>query len=251
MLWLDDYERRARLSPALLALLPINFALAVLGLSKAPVVVSVLTALSLAGGPIVLAELVRHQGRKVQETLWTSWGGPPTVQKLRLRQEEQNSLQRETWRQAVSSVAGIELYSARRERANKAKADEVIEVAVGQIRSLTRGEARFPLVRAENRSYGFHRNLYGIRWVGRTTALLVVLGVLAYMLWLANVDHQPVLTIVNALALFTTAGCLVIWSVLPSSERTKSAAERYAYELLQAAVVLDSERSVVAPGESQ
>lgn len=57
----------------------------------------VLTALSLAGGPIVLAELVRHQGQKVQETLWASWGGSPTIQKLRLRQAGQNSLQRETW----------------------------------------------------------------------------------------------------------------------------------------------------------
>lgn len=251
MLWLDDYERRARLAPGLLALLPINVALAVLGLSKAPVVVSVLTALSLAGGPIVLAELVRQQGRKVQEALWASWGGSPTNQKLRLREEGQNSLQRETWRKAVSSVSGIELASARSERANEARADEAIEVAVGQIRSLTRDEAKFPLVRAENRSYGFHRNLYGIRWTGRITASVVVLGVLGYMLWLANVEHQPALTLVNALALLTAVACLVIWWVLPSATRMKSAAERYAYELLQAAVVLAAEAAAPAPEGSQ
>jgi hypothetical protein len=247
VLWLDDYERRARLAPGLLALLPISVALAVLGLSKAPVVVSVLTTLSLAGGPVVLAELVRHQGRKVQETLWASWGGSPTIQKLRLRQEGQNTLQRETWRKAVSSVTGIPLLSLRSENGNAARADEVIEVAVGQIRSLTRDETRFPLVRAENRSYGFHRNLYGIRRAGRATALLVVLGVLAYMLWLANVGHQPALTLVNVLTLLATVVCFVIWCVLPSSERMKSAAERYAYELLQAAVVLDAERAETSP----
>ncbi|MEU1440906.1 hypothetical protein [Streptomyces mirabilis] len=243
MLWLDDYERRARLAPGLLALLPISVALAVLGLSKAPVVVSIITALSLAGGPIVLAELVRHQGRKVQESLWASWGGSPTVQKLRLRQEGKNSLQRETWRKAVSSVTGIELSSARSERANPAKADEAIEVAIGQIRNLTRDEAKFPLVRAENRSYGFHRNLYGIRWTGRSSAFLVVLGVLAYMLWLANFDHQPALTLVNVLALLSTVVCLAIWWILPSAVRMESAAERYAYELLQAAVVLAAEKA--------
>ncbi|MEU9388919.1 hypothetical protein AB0D86_02825 [Streptomyces sp. NPDC048324] len=251
MLWLDDYERRARLAPGLLALLPISVALAVLGLSKAPVVVSVLTALSLAGGPVVLAELVRHQGRKVQEALWASWGGSPTFQKLRLLQEGQNSLQRETWRKAVSSVTGIELASARSERANPIKADEAIEVAVGQIRNLTRDETKFPLVRAENRGYGFHRNLYGIRWTGRTTAFLVVLGVIAYMLWLANVEHQHALTVVNVLALLATVACLVIWCVLPSKVRMKNAAERYAYELLQGAVVLAAEKTAAAGADQQ
>ncbi|CAL9623806.1 hypothetical protein [Streptomyces sp. enrichment culture] len=251
MLWLDDYERRARLAPGLLALLPVSLALAVLGLSKAPVVVSVLTALSLAGGPIVLVELVRQQGRKAQESLWASWGGSPTVQKLRLRQEGQNSLQRETWRKAVASVTGIELSSARSERANPGKADEAIEVAIGQIRSLTRDEAKFPLVRAENRSYGFHRNLYGIRWTGRSAALLVVLGVLAYMLWLANVGHQPALTLANSLALLATVVCLAIWWVLPSPVRMKNAAERYAYELLQAAVVLAAEKAESRSGSQE
>jgi hypothetical protein len=248
---LDAYERRARLAPGLLALLPISVVLAVLGLSKAPVVVSVLTALMVAGGPIVLAELVRHQGRKVQESLWVSWGGSPTIQKLRLLQKGQNSLQRETWRKAVSTVTGIELPSARSERANKARADEVIEVAVGQIRSLTRDEPKFLLVRAENRGYGFHRNLYGIRWTGRITAILVVLVVLGYMLWLANVEHQHALTFVNALALLAAVVCFVIWCILPSVKRMESAAERYAYELLQAAVVLAADRAATTPEEGQ
>ncbi|MEV8562971.1 hypothetical protein AB0478_42490 [Streptomyces sp. NPDC051917] len=182
MLWLDDYERRARLAPGLLALLSINVALAVLGLSKAPVVVSVVTALSLAGGPVALAEVVRHQGRKAQETLWASWGGSPTIQKLRLREEGQNTLQREIWRKAVSSVTGVALPSLRSENRNPVIADEAIEVAVGQLRNLTRDAEKFPLIRAENRSYGFQRNIYGIRWVARAIAFGVGLGVLAYML---------------------------------------------------------------------
>jgi len=243
VLWLNDYERRARLAPGLLALLPVSVALAVLGLSKAPVVVSVLTALSLAGGPVALAEVVRHQGRKIQETLWASWGGSPTTQKLRLRQQGQNSLQRETWRTAVSSVTGTALPSLRSENRNTAKADEVIDVAVGQLRNLTRNAEKFPLVRAENHSYGFQRNVFGIRWIARGITLGVGLGVLAYMLWVARVDHQSALTPMNVLALVATLGCLVLWWLLPSSVRLKDAAECYAYELLQAAVVLAAEKA--------
>ncbi|MEU7212691.1 hypothetical protein AB0B06_30240 [Streptomyces sp. NPDC044989] len=238
MLWLDDYERRARLAPGLLALLSINVALAVLGLSKAPVVVSVITALSLAGGPVALAEVVRHQGRKTQEALWASWGGSPTIQKLRLREERQNTLQREIWRKT-----GVALPSLRSENGNPVRADEVLEVAVGQLRNLTRDAEKFPLIRAENRSYGFQRNIYGIRWVARAIACGVSLGVLAYMLWLANIDHQSALTLTNILALAASGGCLMMGWLLPSPERLKSAAERYAYELLQAAVVLDAEKN--------
>ncbi|MFF8855642.1 hypothetical protein [Streptomyces althioticus] len=251
MLWLDDYERRARLAPGLLALLSINVALAVLGLSKAPVVVSVVTALSLAGGPVALAEVVRHQGRKAQETLWASWGGSPTIQKLRLREEGQNTLQREIWRKAVSSVTGVALPSLRSENGNPVRADEALEVAVGQLRNLTRDAEKFPLIRAENRSYGFQRNIYGIRWVARAIAFGVGLGVLAYMLWLARIDHQPALTLVNILALAASGGCLMMWWLLPSPERLKSAAERYAYELLQAAVVLDAEKNATPEAGQQ
>ncbi|MDQ0776317.1 hypothetical protein QF026_004783 [Streptomyces aurantiacus] len=142
-------------------------------------------------------------------------------------------------------MTSVELPSVRSERANPARADEVIEVAVGQIRSLTRDADKFPLVRAENRGYGFHRNLYGIRWHGRITASAVTLGVLAYMLWLANVAHQAALTPMNVLALLAAGFCFLMWCLLPSAARMESAAERYAYELLQAAVVLHGERTVV------
>jgi hypothetical protein len=144
---------------------------------------------------------------------------------------------------ALEHTTGLVLAQLDVERANPAKADEAIEVAIGQIRNLTRDEAKFPFVRAENRSYGFHRNLYGIRWTGRSSAFLVALGVLAYMLWLANFDHQPALTLVNVLSLLSTVVCLAIWWILPSAVRIESAAERYAYELLQAAVVLAAEKA--------
>ncbi|UJV42749.1 hypothetical protein CVT30_25525 [Streptomyces sp. AMCC400023] len=79
----------------------------------------------------------------------------------------------------------------------------------------------------------------------------MVLGVLAYMLWLANVDHQPALTLANSLALLATVACLAIWWVLPSPVRMKNAAERYAYELLQAAVVLAAEKAESRSGSQE
>jgi hypothetical protein len=147
-------------------------------------------------------------------------------------------------------VTGVALPSLRSENGNPVRADEAFEVAVGQLRNLTRNAEKFPLIHAENRSYGCQRNVYGIRWVARAIAFGVGLGVLAYMLWLARIDHQPALTPVNILALVATGGCFVMWWLLPSPGRLQSAAERYAYELLQAAVVLDAEQNA-APEAAQ
>lgn len=53
MLWLDAYERRARLAPGLLALLPVSVAVTVLGLREAPVVTSIIALFAAAGGPVL------------------------------------------------------------------------------------------------------------------------------------------------------------------------------------------------------
>ncbi|MFD0772897.1 hypothetical protein ACFQZ2_03065 [Streptomonospora algeriensis] len=243
MLWLDVYERRARLVPGLLALLPLVTVGIVLGLRQGPAVTFFSSVLSLAGGPLILAELVRHQGRKTQESLWKSWGGAPTTKKLRTRESSGNSVQQNEWREAVSSITGIELLSARAERRNPTKADETIEVSIGKLRNLTRNGERFPLVEAENRGYGFHRNFYGIRWFGRGASMLVLLGVGGYISWVAIVSDQSWVTVVNISALILASVSLIFWFLAPSAKRVWSAADRYAYELLQAAVFLNSETS--------
>src|SRR6266852_7080577 len=86
VLWLDKYERQARLVPGLLALLPVAVTVTALGLRQAPVVSVVVSLFSLAGGPVLLADTVRGLGLKAQGDLWTSWGGAPTTIALRLRE---------------------------------------------------------------------------------------------------------------------------------------------------------------------
>jgi hypothetical protein len=86
LLWLDKYERHARLVPGLLVLLPVGVTVTALGLGQAPVVSAVAGLLSLAGGPVVLADLVRSYGNKAQKNLWTQWHGSPTTLALRMRE---------------------------------------------------------------------------------------------------------------------------------------------------------------------
>ncbi|HET9874823.1 MAG TPA: hypothetical protein VFQ37_03560, partial [Mycobacterium sp.] len=70
MLWLDKYERQARLMPGLLALLPVAITITALGLQNASVVSIAASLVSMAGGPILLSDTVRSFGLRAQRQLW-------------------------------------------------------------------------------------------------------------------------------------------------------------------------------------
>ncbi len=62
MALLDAYERKARLTPGLLAFAPVAFAIATLGFKKFPAIAIAVGVLSAAGGAYALAILVAHLG---------------------------------------------------------------------------------------------------------------------------------------------------------------------------------------------
>lgn len=251
MLWLDEYERRARLVPALLALLPISVLIAAFGLNKLPAVSFPLSVVSLGGGPVVMADMVRQFGRKAEAKLWSSWGGPPTTLELKLQGPTTNSVRRDMWRKAVESVSGIPLLSLRRETTDPARAAQTIEAAVGKIRDKTRDKQKFPLLSEENKNYGYSRNLYGFRWVGCGIAAAALLAMVAYMYWLAHIAHRPVPKVPDLASVIVSAVILVGWLIWPSKARVRSAGDRYAERLLQAATILEDEGpAATAPGAS-
>jgi len=240
VLWLDEYERRARLVPGMLALLPIVLLLVVLGWRQLPVVSSLVSFLSLAGGPVLLADIVRRLGRKEEKLLWAMWEGPPTTRWLRLREPSDNAVRRDRWRRAVASVSGETLLSLRSERSNPAKADQTIETATEDIRRRTRDRARFALLFSENCAYGFNRNLYAVRWVGRGVSLVCALALSTNVARQEALSGDNGLTPPNIIGLAVLLALVGIW-FWPSEARVRDAADRYASELMQAAVALELE----------
>src|SRR5699024_4600690 len=242
-LWLDDYERQARLAPGVLALSPIAVVAVVYGLRSSPLTTVLSSLLFLAGGPLLLAESVRHQGKRVQAKIWALWRGKPTSRKLRLREPDQNTVRREAWRSAVSLVTGIELLSRRAEKGNPQRADETIELAVSKLRNRTRDAKKFLLVKKENRSYGFQRNLYGIRWFGRIVSVMTLVALFICLLWLYQSSGWRAIDYMRIVAVATSVAFLIFWLFFPSLNRVKSAADTYADEILNASMALAEEKS--------
>jgi hypothetical protein len=203
-----------------------------LGLDKNVLVTFILGIFTAGSGAYFLSVVAGNLGRSLQDKLWRSWGGAPTAHLLRVHSNESNLSQRRIWRTAVENVTGVEFLSEAEEVADLTRADEVITAAIGQVRHLTH-DSRYPLVAKENAQYGFERNLYGARWLGRVLATLC----LAALLIVRIVFH------INAVTLFiglvVEVGVSVLWFTIPSRSRIKKAAFRYGEQLLQA-VALES-----------
>jgi len=242
VLFLDDYERRARLVPGLLAILPLIVLFAVLGLRRIPAATYVTGTLALAGvGPVLIAGAVRSFGRATEQWLWDSWGGPPTTAWLRLDAPSDDEAQQLLWRTAVETASGVALLTLRTERRDRAKADNAIKLATKRVRDRTRDKEKFALLFNENRNYGYERNIYGLRWAARGISLMSALGLASYVKWVAPLLDRPQISAGNLFGLAACLFCLIGWLILPSKKRVRYAADRYATELLHAAVTLKDE----------
>jgi len=174
---LDAYNRRARLAPAALAAFP---ALVLLGSGLvSPKGLASITAIAGGAVGIFICALVRDLGRRLQPELWYSWGGPPTVRRLRWRDTE-DATAIDRLHRRVQQVTGDELPSRAEEQADPAAADRRYDEAIAALRDLTRDRKDFQLVFEENANYGFRRNCLGLRPIALAlaVAVLVLSGVL-------------------------------------------------------------------------
>jgi len=226
---LDLYERKARLTPGLLAVAPIPIAIATLGLKQLPAVAITGSILVAAGGTYLLAVLVGRFGRRAQSDMERNWGGLPTTKLLRMRSTAPNPTQRDLWRAAIIRVTGVTLLMPEEERVDPRRADDTIIAAVGSVLRLGHGGAGHPLAAAENAQFGLERNLFGFRWVARVIAAICLLSLVAALLF----AHGPSMAAVGA-GLVIDALILLGWVVVPSEARAHEAGIRYATQLFHA-----------------
>ncbi|WP_311208430.1 MULTISPECIES: hypothetical protein [unclassified Aeromicrobium] len=229
----STYDLKARATPGLLAIAPISVALLSLGLIQSSALTAASALATIVGGTYVISVLVGAIGRGAQVTLWTEWDGPSTTRMLRLRDRATNPLQQRKWRTDITALTGVDLFDEAEERRQPSAADQAIETAVASCRYLGHGGPRgIAAVQAENTQYGFERNLYALRWIGRGLALLAAVGT---ALSHALLNATPTPAFLTSLA--PTVPCLLFWALAPSEKRTRQAADRYAVQLFNAVSV--------------
>jgi len=228
----DRYERKARLLPGLL--------LAAGPALTAGALIQELSAWYTAVGAvigveflaaIVLGHYARARGRATEESLWASWGGPPTTRWLRPNDTSCSDQQKSKWRAAIKRQTGMTIPASVPKDGKDASIDQAIAEATRQLRYALRSKSNAAILQSHNEDYGFARNLYGVRFLWVTLALLCVAGCgVAFALGM-----KPFAAIAIALTVLAVS-CLVA-NELPKYVRR--CADRYAESLFAAAMLPD------------
>jgi hypothetical protein len=239
---LDTYELRARFLPAVLAIAPAIVAALLLWPSASSVGVKIVALLGTLGVPFVVTQFIQDRGNLLQEDLWHLWGGPPTTQLLRYRNNPE-PLHRERRRANVQAVVrsvpqlpGDALESTQPDLATAQYAG-----AVAELRDRLRDKDRYPTVFHANVAYGFRRNCLVVRGIAIRVALAATIldtGVVATALT-GVVRLNTGASLAWAVGAVSSVVAAVTWGRWVTVSGVRPAAFRYARALLDAAASAD------------
>lgn len=195
----------------------------------------------LALGAFVLAQIARDAGKAIEGPLWRSWGGPPTVRMLRHSDTTiapgSKSL---IYRQLIRFSIVDRLPSESEERQDPGHADELYGVCSEWLRRKAlelKAKSPFDVVHAENISYGFQRNILGIKRYGLAISF-IALGVAISAFFF---NRRPFIEL---------AGILIVGSYLTfgvTEAAVKRSADEYAKRLLDAVQAIPVPQQRAAP----
>lgn len=245
----DKYTRQARLKPSLLVLLPVLVTVAV-WFPKVWTLLGGLAALiSACGLTFLLAELARYQGRQVEKRMIAENGGKFTTIFLRHRDLTISSGTKKVYHALLKKKAKRGLPSAAEEQADPISADDLYRGAIDWLLEATRSEKRFPLVRMENISYGFRRNLLGLKYPALLLLGLCLVINVGLCLQAVHIDETRFWA--GCTVSFAIAGALLVWILVIRLHFVEDAGRAYALRLLaqcdvlQGTVTSESKTSVV------
>ncbi len=230
--FLDPYDRKARLYPALLVML----VPAIVATLVAPVFSSQLAGLaSLAialGGLMLLSSLGREWGKRKEPKLFESWGGTPTTLMLLRATSPLDHLTLDRYRKVLEGkVPGLQFPDSTIEASDPTKVAAICESAVKWLREATRDTKKFALVFAENTNYGFRRNLLGVKPLAIVMCVLT-LAATALHGWLSADGNLSAVTVQSWSAVVVACIGLVVWGVVINADFVKTTAFAYATALL-------------------
>ena len=239
---LDDYDIRARFAPGALAAIPAVAAGVAFGLRENAVLTTIAGFLGFAGLAFVIAAIARSLGKPHQTRIFEARGGAPTTHALRLSSSEWPDPQRRNWRADAMKATGKPLGAV--------DDDGEIEVVIEALREATRDVETFGHLAAENTTFGFFRNLLGVRplalGIGGLSLAASVGGALASIVmdnppW--GVGEQIVAGLISAIA-------LAFFAWFPDDDRVWTAGRSYAERLMAAAGTIAAEQSAQRPSSS-
>jgi hypothetical protein len=227
----DDYSRKARLYPAFLTLLPL-FVLAAAYTDWLKFDFSnVAWMIFAAAGLFFLSDFSRQRGKAVEQKLLQSWGGFPSQTLLRHTDPTFDHHTTDRYHRCAERIAeGLVLPTPSQEKESPAEADELYKSVSHSLLPLTRDKAQFSILYKENVTYGFRRNLFGLKSIAiiLSVAAIIIVAVL-------EMDRLILLKMPSErgnVALAASTLTLVCWCFLVTKKSVRTAAHDYGRQLL-------------------
>jgi hypothetical protein len=251
----DPYDRPARLYPGLLVVLPLAVLLTGLyGSTHNPASV-VLPVLGFCGTGYLLGRLSRDAGKRIQDRLFTNWGGAPTIQLLRFRNPFFDTHTKERFHNTLAKGVGKPFPTRNAETRGPAAADELYRAGTTWLIGQTRDSKKFPLVFKENVAFGFHRNCLGMRIIGILGALIPIIWALLHTEIIRfsspHLSPQRLMSLEPgaAVSLCVAVAMLLVWIFLLNESAANRTGFAYAERLLQSCdqLTLGSTKPISSP----
>ena len=225
---IDKYTLGARVVPVAVVAFPLFLAVSAwIPFSHWP--------LKLAGGgavvttaAFVLGQLARDAGKAIEGPIWASWGGPPTVRMLRHRDTTIAAGSKARIHKRLIELGVVNaMPSKAEEEQDPSAADRIYKMCSDWLRNKAlelKARSPFDVVHSENITYGFRRNLLGIKPYGLAILALAITATVAAFTTGRHSVLEP-----GGLAVF---GAFLVFGATRAA--MKRAADDYSMRLLNA-----------------
>ena len=225
--FLDAYSLRARLFPAIIAAAPALAAVAFLVSWDKLALSNTIATTGLLVLVFALADFARKQGLRIEPVIFAEMGGKPSITMMRRADNTIDEYTKDRYRAFLAAKVGRPAPSADDEANSQADADTFYEQCGIWLRDNTRDAKRFPILFGELVTYGFRRNLRGLKWSALILNLLVVVICAGWLLYGVGLDKDHI-NLVFLVAVIHAA--YIAFAV--TKEGVKEAARKYARELI-------------------
>ena len=231
MQYFDTYNVRARLFPAVIAIAPAIAFVAIAISWDALSLPQVIATAAIGVLFVAAADLARRMGKRFERELFAATGGKPVMTMLRHSDPALDKKTKERYRAYLAARLGEKAPTAQSEARDPKTADAFYGRCGAWLRERTRDKGKYKILFEENVTYGFRRNLYGLRTPGLVLNALVVV-VCLYLLspygsWVSETTRPEIFAVLAIAVLH--AGYFLLFVTRRSVEE---ASDQYARQLV-------------------
>lgn len=243
---LDGYALKARYYPALLATIPALVALAILISRTKFALLAGTSSLAIPVLVFAAADIARRMGKRLEKQIYAESGGKPSVTMLRYSDDTFDAASKEQYRAFLSSKINQPVPTEQQEKDDQKAADAFYERGSTWLRENTRAK-KFAVLLAENITYGYRRNLLGLKWPALLANLVLILlcGFLLYKKGTFDADDETTIALLIVVALAVVHSCFMGFGV--SRQSVIEASQTYARQLILSCETFLGKERPVAP----